>query len=86
MAEFDLEFVIHQLMPLDKSVGELMRSLIDAHAKEYPDRDWSPFYEIDFDQEAIHLQQKWFPQVIESEPPASVQVAGMYFGLFQPSL
>jgi hypothetical protein len=80
----NLDFVIHELLPGTESVGASMRALIDAHAKEYPDGDWSPYYEIHYDREIPYLQKHWFPPVIANDPPAKVPVAGFWFGLFQP--
>ena len=80
----NLDFVIHELLPGTVSVGASMRALIDAHAKEYPDGDWSPYYDIPYDREIPHLQKDWFPSVIANDPPAKVPVAGFWFGLFQP--
>jgi len=80
----DLDIVIHELLPDTKSVGESMRSLIDAHAKVYPEGDWSPYYSIPYDSEIRYLQEDWFRSVIMNEPPARVPVAGLWFGLFEP--
>src|SRR4029450_12873709 len=80
----DLDIVIHELLPDTKSVGESMRSLIDAHAKVYPDGDWSPYYSIPYDSEIRYLPEDWFRSVITIEPPARVPVAGLWFGLFEP--
>lgn len=79
----NLDFVIHELLPSTKSVGASMHALIDAHVKEYPHGDWSPYYEIPYDREIPYLQKDWFPSVIVSDPPAKVPVAGFWFGLFQ---
>jgi hypothetical protein len=80
----NLEFVIHELLPGSESVGASMRALIDAHAKEYSNGDWSPYYEIPYDREIPYLQKDWFPSVIANDPLAKVPVAGFWFGLFQP--
>jgi hypothetical protein len=80
----NLDFVIHELLPDTKSVGASMRALIDAHAEQYPDGDWSPYYEIPYDSEIPYLQKDWFPPVITNDPPARVPVAGLWFGLFEP--
>lgn len=80
----DLDHVIHELLPTEAPVSELMRCLIDAHAKEYPDGDWTPYYDIEYDREIPYLQRNWFPAVIESDPPANIPVAGLWFGLFHP--
>jgi hypothetical protein len=79
-----LDIVIHELLPDTKSVGESMRALIDAHAKVYTDGDWSPYYDIPYDSEIPYLQKDWFRSVIANDPPASVPVAGLWFGLFEP--
>lgn len=80
----NLGFMIHELLPNAESVGTSMRSLIDAHAKEYPNGDWSPYYEIAYDREIPFLQKDWFRSVITNDPPAKMPVAGFWFGLFQP--
>lgn len=80
----NLDIVIHELLPDTKTVGESMRALVDAHAKVYPDGDWSPYYDIPYDGEITRLQRDWFQSVIENDPPATVPVAGLWFGLFEP--
>jgi len=80
----NLDFVIHELLPGTESVGASMRALIDAHAREYPKGDWSPYYEILYDGEIAYLQKDWFPSVIANDPPAELPVAGFWFGLFEP--
>jgi hypothetical protein len=80
----NLGFLIHEHLHGTVTVGASMRALIDAHAKEYPDADWSPYYEIPYDSEIPYLQKGWFPSVIANDPPARIPVAGLWFGLFQP--
>ncbi|MEZ6123196.1 MAG: hypothetical protein R3C49_08495 [Planctomycetaceae bacterium] len=80
----NLDFAIHELLPGTESVSASMSILIDAHAKEYPDGDWSPYYEIPYDREIPYLQKHWFRSVIANDPPARVPVAGFWFGLFHP--
>ncbi|MGI8982364.1 MAG: hypothetical protein ACR2FY_24295 [Pirellulaceae bacterium] len=82
MADFDCK--IHELLPHRVSVADSMRQLIDAHAAEYPSGNWTPFYEIDYDHEIRYLQQDWFSSVIENDQPASVPIAEIWFGLFEP--
>ena len=84
MTEPHLDYLIHELLPGTQAVGTSMRALIDAHAKAYPDGDWSPYYEIPYDREIPYLQESWFPSIIASDPPAKVPVAGFWFGLFHP--
>jgi hypothetical protein len=80
----NLDFVIHELLPNSESVATLMHALIDAHVKEYPNGDWSPYYRIPYDSEIPVLQKLWFPSVIANHPPAKVPIAGFWFGLFNP--
>jgi hypothetical protein len=76
--------LIHELLPGTASVGASMRALIDALAKEHPEGDWSPYYDLPYDREVPVLQRDWFPSVIANDPPAAVPVAGLWFGLFEP--
>ena len=82
----DFRCVIHELLPRSTSIGESMQALIDAHARQYPDGDWGPFYSIDYDQEIASLRRDWFGTMIVKWPPAAVPVAALYFGLFHPAL
>jgi hypothetical protein len=61
-----------------------MRRLIAAHAREYPDGDWRPFNDIPYDREVSSLQRDWLPCIFDQDPPATVPIAGLWFGLFNP--
>lgn len=80
------DITIHELLADSNSVGDSMLKLIDRHAEVYPNGNWQPFYAIPYDHEIPHLQREWFPSVIENDPPASVPIVGLWFGLFHPEV
>src|SRR6266487_951926 len=75
---------IHQLLVEPVAVSHAMNRLIDVHEHARPDGDWHPFRALQFDKEVARLSQEWFPRVIAEDPPVEFEIAGLFFGLFEP--
>lgn len=72
---------IKQELVSDRPLSASMNRVVDACNDSYPHEDWSYFRNLEYDNwESLH---QWMDEIFHDHPPPA-NLAGLWFGLFNP--